>query len=964
MLFDRFLKKTRQAIEQRRPPENLLELALGRGDRAVRLDALRRLVSLTHLRAILTDDDDAAVREIAFARYRSLLAGTDGAELSLADRLAELAAVADPRLLEHLAREGKDGPVRRAAIERIASPAVLADCALHDSLTANRGAAVARLEDRQCLEQVVRQIGKKDKAVYRMAREKLRRQLERDEEPRRIAARCADLCERAERLGRLQQWTQDRALLEHLDCQWAEIAAQAQSQWERRYGAARARFIAAEAAYRAANAAELAAQESRTALRAARETLIAEAAGIAALDAAASIRAARELVVAAWKDLEPLPEAEQRGLDQRFNRHLQAAETAWQALTERDRQRERLREVVARAEQVLKESKPLDLPQTRALIEQGRALALGLAADASAAAPGAAFSALAERLEARLQGQRRHAEQRLAEIPARLDALAALVEAGELKKADPIHQSLQAALDLIAASGLPKGATADLGARLRALSPRLRDLQHWRRWGADQHREALCAAMEALCEQDLPLAAVAERLHVLKTDWQEVERAGSPANKPLWERFHQAAAAVAERVRPLLALQAAEQDSNRAAREQVCRELETFLSRIDWERVEWKRVLHAEREVRHAWSLIGPCEPRERRRLERRYHQAISSMDQRLEAERARNQALKRGLIERVRTLAEHPDLDAAINETKDLQRQWYTTVPARQRDENRLWQSFRAACDVVFERRAAQHQAQRGELAANLAAREALCDEALACAESQTADPRRLAAALSDLEQRWRDAESIPVPRPAVAALNRRWQAALERLNQRRQTVEDAAGRAVFDLLIHRAALCEALEERLLDPTAAPIDPSLGDQEWTSLPELPDRGQQEALNERRRAALAAATDPARLAALRDLVLVNRERRERLCLELEVAAGVESPPALAQERLRLQVSRLAERMSEGEADSLRGGADLLRAWYLLGPAPRDAALQARVERVREALAAGVSGGRAAESQAG
>ena len=113
-----------------------------------------------------------------------------------------------------------------------------------------------------------------------------------------------------------------------------------------------------------------------------------------------------------------------------------------------------------------------------------------------------------------------------------------------------------------------------------------------------------------------------------------------------------------------------------------------------------------------------------------------------------------------------------------------------------------------------------------------------------------------------------------------------------------------------------------------------------------------------------AASDPAQLDALRALALANRERRERLCLELEVAAGVESPPALAQERLRLQVSRLAERMSEGEADSLRGAADLLRAWYLLGPAPCDVALKARVERVRQALAAGASGGRAAESEAG
>ncbi len=298
ILFDRFLKKTRQAIEQRRPPpENLLELALGQGNRAVRLAALRRLASL---RAILTDDDDA-VREIAFARYSNLLAGTEGAELSQEERLTELVAVADPRILEHLARDGTDGVVRRAAIERIASPAVLVECALHDSLTANRGTAVARLEDRQGLEQVVRQIGKKDKAVYRTAREKLRRQIVQNEERRRIRTLCAELCERSQRLGHLQQWTQDRALLEHLDRQWAQIAAQAEPKWERRYSAARARFIAVEAAYRATNVA----QESRAALRAARETLIAEAAGIAAFDAEAPIRTAQDHLATAWKAMEP-----------------------------------------------------------------------------------------------------------------------------------------------------------------------------------------------------------------------------------------------------------------------------------------------------------------------------------------------------------------------------------------------------------------------------------------------------------------------------------------------------------------------------------------------------------------------------------------------------------------------------------------------------------------------------------
>ena len=59
------------------------------------------------------------------------------------------------------------------------------------------------------------------------------------------------------------------------------------------------------------------------------------------------------------------------------------------------------------------------------------------------------------------------------------------------------------------------------------------------------------------------------------------------------------------------------------------------------------------------------------------------------------------------RLSVEEPDLGRAIDETKRLQRDWHTTVPARQKDENRLWQRFRAACDAVFARRQAQQEAQ-----------------------------------------------------------------------------------------------------------------------------------------------------------------------------------------------------------------------------------------------------------------
>ncbi len=957
MLFDRLLRKRRPAVAKHASQELLAEVACTHADPTVRLDAVRRLASLPLLRKAMVSDGDLSVREIALARYRNLLCGADEDGVSLEERLNEIATAEDPRVLEHVAADGREPETRRAAIERVDSAAVLVGCVLHDASAINRGAALARIQDRASLEQIARRIGKKDKAVYREARERLRRLSELDELPRRLRAQCADLCERAERLGHLEHWGQDRALLEHLDRQWAEIEPQVEPQWRTRYAAARERFLSAYDAYRQANAAEAAADEARAALRAARESLLAQAREAASLEGEQELAAERERLADAWgahpRDL--LPESEQRALDKRFAGALEALDAVLHRLTEQRKRGLRLKKILSKMDKLLVESHPLDASRVSDLIAQGRVLVASLAdsqaGSGSGAGTDAAFSALAERLESRLKTQRKHAKQRLEQIPERLDELESALEAGELKRADPLHQSIQAGLELIQASALADGAADPIARRLRGLAPRLKELQHWRRWGADQHRQALCEAMETLREEDLPLAAVAERLHVLQVDWKELDQSGSPANQALWGRFHAASEAVYARCRPVLEAEAAEREGNRAARETICQQLESFLERVDWERVDWKRVMHAARETRQAWSGIGPCEARHRRALERRFHAALQRLDQRLEAERGSNQAFKQGLIERVRALAGQSDLEAAIDEIKTLQRQWHTTVPARQRDENRLWGDFRSACDAVFERRAAAHQAQRTELDENLKAREALCDEADALAASDN-DARGLVAVQRELEQRWRDLESRPVPHQSAGPLSRRWKEARERLAARSRERQAAERRGALDLLARQAGLCEELERQVL--TDAGVDlmavATQAQVAWSGLPELSDSGLQEAMSARLQAAVEAAGDGQRREALRKRLAANGERRRRLGLEIEIAAGVPSPSELARERLELQVSRLAERMAEGEQDSLRSVNDLLALWFRCGPAPEDPELAARVERVRVRLA--------------
>jgi hypothetical protein len=457
--------------------------------------------------------------------------------------------------------------------------------------------------------------------------------------------------------------------------------------------------------------------------------------------------------------------------------------------------------------------------------------------------------------------------------------------------------------------------------------------------------------MEALETDDMPMEAKAVRLGDLQQEWKDLDRGGAPANQKLWRRFHAASEQVYEHCRPYFEEQAKQRRAARAQREDVCRQLEGFLEHVDWDRVDWKQAVRAEREMRRGWAALGEVEGRHQRGLERRFHAAIKRLHERLAAERSHNQAFKSDLIERVEALVESPELDDAIEETKRLQRMWRTTVPARQRDENRLWQRFRTACDAVFARRRQQHEAFAAELDEHLGQREALCAEAEALAASD-GDPAALSQAFHRIEERWGETESLPVPNRAAAALNQRWREARRGVLRKERELAAQARRAALSLLARQATVCESLERALESGSLTGDRVAAAQAAWRELPRQTDADLQRRMESRFRAAVAALGSDGD--ALRTALPDNATRRAELCLHLEILAQVDSPPETNQARLAFQVDRLKGHMRAGEKDPLGDASRLLEDWYLCGPAPAAVApgLERRFQRALSALEQG------------
>jgi exonuclease SbcC len=952
MIFKRLLntkwrKEKHASQSSATEPASLSAQATAAPDPGARRQACKQLTDLALLQRISQQDADAGVRDFAIARLRNLLCADLTQAPDLTARLALLTNMDDDdNLIHYLALNSPQPELRRIALQRVQQPRILAEGALRDSVAALRLAAVERLQDKDELERVARLVAKKDKSVYRLARQKLKQINEQELAPARQRAKAENLCENAEKLVRRSLWAQDKAAFDHLDKQWQELDPEVPSDLVARFADLKTRFMDGYQSYRQDNLARLQEQETLQQRHADKQAVLQELENLLASEEhqTQDLEHALADLTQRWEALDSLP-PQQRKLSQAFNQASAALAqriAQRQAFAERD---ERLARLLQQAQPWQQGTAPLERKQIGKWIRQGRELATTQPDDSLAKQ----FEEICARLEKKLGKQLAQAEQKLEKLPQRLRELEQELEQGVLKKATALHQGIQADLTLIDNSGLEHARYASCEQHCRQLTPRLRELQQWRKWGTDQHRLDLCEAMEKWLEQEIPLAELTEQVQQLQARWKHLDQSGSPANEALWQRFHQAANSNYERCRPYLDELAEIKRANLRAREELCQQLEDFLSQVDWNAMDWKKAMRAERETRAAWSELGEVSAKQRRALEKRFRAAMKQLDEHLAAERARNRDFKHNLIKQAQALREAPALEQAIDDIKQLQQQWHTTVPAKRKQENQLWQQFREACDAVFERRREIQQLQRNELAEQAKARRALCAELETLAHNEAASAEALQHQWRALQERWQQSQQAELPRQEENKLQRRWQSAEQALQQRADALRESARREQMERLFAQARLCAELEAAVEAATVA--DAEHWQTRWSQLPASDDAHATAAIRRRFDAALKATADDASRQAWQNALTDNLAQRSELCLRLEVLSGVASPPEAARERLAFQVNRLSEKLGQGEQDPLDEIPKVERAWCLCGAAPAAdmARLETRFSRCRQAL---------------
>lgn len=735
-----------EAIAQLDYSPELLQLTLN-PDSRVHLPARKRLAELLEQERVTTEQLRAEVSNQA-----DLLALVGFSRVAT---LTVITSINDVDLLQQLACEGTTTQIRQAA--------------------------AARITDRESLEQVCKHAQGKDKSVYKIVKTTLDA-IKADESLRLEAqATLTQICEKLEKLARLEADNLFKAKLELLVSEWQPIAKQADAELQQRYAAALEacqQQLAVKVQHQVQQEEQAVfEQQANTFVHTAVRDLHQLIAELYGLEELAPEQAAvyqqqladlqRALAIASGADLSPTPAHE-------------AFATA----------HDHASELLA------------------ALAQDGtiKHLSQLLTHDSDGQA-GAAYQTLQKHVTA---ARRLYADQ----LPESLQTAVTVSQDWQTRKklAEQQHKKLFQDITELTRKGLR---AAEQGmvrkargcyneahekcAKLTTVPPGIQNkvdelqqaierLSDWHEFAVTPKKTALITQMQGLISSPLDPADVAEKIHALQDEWKSLSRGVQQDDEELWQEFQQASQLAFAPCKEYFDAQAQLRTANLEQRRELVTQLENYLAHYDWSAPVWRDVEQTLKVARQEWLSYWPVPRKAAEELQTQFDALMDQLYQKIKAHQRDNKTAKLQLIEQAQACAAIDDLGRAIEQAKRLQAQWKTIGKTFAREDQQLWREFRKHCDAVFARRAEEIAAANQQRQAQVDQAEQLIAQVNQLDDQLGAEPADYAKIQSTLDQLNSEFTAVPLPKEKARELSEKFATALSKVQRKIVTERNRA--------------------------------------------------------------------------------------------------------------------------------------------------------------------------------
>lgn len=291
-------------------------------------------------------------------------------------------------------------------------------------------------------------------------------------------------------------------------------------------------------------------------------------------------------------------------------------------------------------------------------------------------------------------------------------------------------------------------------------------------------------------------------------------------------RVDQLAPVAAERRREAEQLRSRQREEAKSRRVALVEKAEQ-LADVPAEKTQWRADGQTMKELFDTWRTEqkgdGKLDRRSEDELWKRFSHARTAFDRKrrqhfaqLDETQGEAKAAKEKLVKEAEALQSSTDWGPTAQAYKRLMDRWRTAGRANRKDDDALWQRFRAAQDAFFAARHAVQAEQDSEFAANLEVKLALLSEAEGLLP--VTDLAAAKSALRDIQERWEAAGKVPrgdidrverrmraVEQAVRDADDQRWRNTNPEARARAQSAVDQLEAAIADL---EADLAKAREQ------------------------------------------------------------------------------------------------------------------------------------------------------------
>ena len=339
----------------------------------------------------------------------------------------------------------------------------------------------------------------------------------------------------------------------------------------------------------------------------------------------------------------------------------------------------------------------------------------------------------------------------------------------------------------------------------------------------------------------------------LQNDWHSIGVVPQSSLKDLWENYHHSVEVFYDYIKINKELRDLDLKKNLEAKVLLCEKAEELL--LEPNPVNAFRSLQ---DFHNQWREIGPVPQESKNEIWERFKEATSQINKRhheyfekQKDDQRKNLDAKLALCEEVEAInlmeiKNFRDFDERADKIVSLQKMWRTIGFAPKKQNNKVYQRFREACDTFFEKKRTFYADNKETQLNNLQLKTELCIQAESLQEST--DWKSTSDSLIKLQKEWK--EIGPVPRKQSEKTWKRFRKACDQFFNRKAEFFANLDTSYEDNLKAKIAVIEELEkfEPGIDVQAAFERLKDLQRKWTEIGFVPFNKKEEITNRYRNA--------------------------------------------------------------------------------------------------------------------